>query len=157
MQTEARNLKDLLRLENIPVLELLRLVIQTIIKSKNFMLVILIICIIGSFIHYKLTPVMYESQALVLVEESNSGKGTNGLSGLGGLLGANMDALNNAGALMGPDMYKDIVKSQAFLNEMVIAKIPKTNNIKDSTTLEEYFAIKDKTDVEIKIESDFFH
>jgi uncharacterized protein involved in exopolysaccharide biosynthesis len=153
MQPKSRNLKDLLKLENIPVVELLRLILQTIINSKKVFLVIVFLSIIGSLIHYKLTPIMFETQASVLVE-GNSGKGTNGLSGLGSFLGANMDALNNSGALMGPDMYKDIVKSQAFLSEMVIAKIPSTNNIKDSITLEQYFALKDKKTVESKSESD---
>ena len=154
MKPEARNLKELLKLENIPVLELLRLVLQTINKSTKVILMILIFCIMGSSIHYKLTPVMYESQASVLVEQANSGKGGNGLSGLGSLLGANMDALNNSGALMGPDMYKDIVKSQAFLNEMVVTNIPKANSIKDSITLENYFASKSNNKVPQKIESD---
>lgn len=153
MQTESRNLKDLLKLENIPVVELLRLILQTIKNSKKIFFVIVFLSIIGSLIHYKLTPIMFETQTSVLVE-GNSGKGTNGLSGLGNLLGANMDALNNSGALMGPDMYKDIVKSQAFLSEMVVAKIPLTNNIKDSITLEQYFALKDKKTVESKSESD---
>jgi hypothetical protein len=138
MKINKFTLKDLLEKDSIPLFELFKLVKSTILRSWIYFIIIFVICLIISILDFKLTPVMFETQATVLIDQSNSGKNSSGLGSLGTILGVNIDNTSGSSGIMGPDMYKDIVMSQAFLNEMVIAKIPQNNKNTDSITLEQY-------------------
>ena len=116
-------------------------VLQVAIKSQIKIVVgILILFILLGFLDYSLSPVEYKSEATVLLESEGSSS-LSQASALTSLLGGSSSSgSSQGGGAVGPGMYGQIVNTQAFLNALVISKIPKDATGKDSTTLEQYFA-----------------
>lgn len=113
-------------------------VFQTAVASQiRIISVTLVIFVLIGFLDYKLSPVEYQSEATVFLE-SGSGSSSTATALAGLLTGA--PAASSGGGTVGPDMYPTIVSSQAFLNALVVTRVPANPNTKDSITLEEYFA-----------------
>lgn len=99
---------------------------------------IFVFFIILAYIDYSLSPIEYKSQANVLL-----GGGTTAPSAAGalaGMLAGTPAPGSGGGGAVGPEMYGRIVATQAFLNALVVSKVPTDASGKDSTTLEQYFA-----------------
>lgn len=132
------NLYSLLKNEEITLKDLAS-VIQVAVKSKiKIVAGIFILFILLGFLDYSLSPVEYESEATVLIESNMNT--SNQVSAIATLLGGSSTKGSSSDGAVGPGMYGQIVTTQAFLNALVISKIPTDASGKDSTTLEQYFA-----------------
>ena len=139
MQLDKKSILDLIAQESFQLSELWQIFKFAAIRSRNKLIVVFIILIMLGQIHYSFSPKEYEADANVMVEQG-AASNNQSISGLGSLLGVNVNGLNSTGNnLIGPDMYQEIVHSQAFLNDLVIEKIPKNNSSRDSLSLEEFF------------------
>jgi hypothetical protein len=115
-------------------------VFQAAITSQiKIIAIVFIVFILIGILDYKFSPVEYQSEATVFLE-SGSGNAISASALAGLLTGAPAAAPSGSGGTVGPDMYPTIISSQAFLNALVVTKLPANPNTKDSVTLEEYFA-----------------
>lgn len=136
MNPKQIDIVQLFKQESIPVKQLL-LYISTILK-RTYLIGIGLIIVAGitSLIHFRLAPVEYETIVSVYVDQAPTGASA-GLGGVGSMLGVNLDGMgSSASGLMGPDMYKDIIKSKAFLNEVITSRLPISRDNKQFSTLE---------------------
>jgi uncharacterized protein involved in exopolysaccharide biosynthesis len=134
--SEKISLRELLKKDEIPLIDLWNVLLITFKSSYKIIIILFFVTIIVSYVQYKNTPEEFEGKATVIIEQSS---GVNNMNGISSLLGLSQGpSLSTASGLMGPDMYKDIVQSQAFLSDVVSTKIPISIK-KDSLTLEEYF------------------
>jgi hypothetical protein len=134
--SENITIRDLLKKDEIPLIELWQVLLTAFKSIYKICIILFIVTLIISFFQYKYTPEEFEGKATVIIEQSS---GTSNINGLSSLLGLSQGANSSStSGLMGPDMYKDIIQSQAFLSDVVSTKIPISIK-KDSLTLEEYF------------------
>jgi hypothetical protein len=136
MKIQSIKLSDLFKQDEISYLDIL--IIFKISIKKNYKIILFIIFLMSliSVMQYKFTPYEYEASSTVLIEQnSNSSKN---LSGISSLLGINMPMQQNES--IGPDMYQEIIESQAFLFDLMYQKIPYNARGNDSTTLNIYFS-----------------
>jgi hypothetical protein len=134
--SENITIRDLLKKDEIPLIELWQVLLAAFKSIYKICIILFIVTLIISYFQYKYTPEEFEGKATVIIEQSS---GTTNINGLTSLLGLSQGANSSStSGLMGPDMYKDIVQSQAFLSDVVSTKIPISIK-KDSLTLEEYF------------------
>jgi uncharacterized protein involved in exopolysaccharide biosynthesis len=129
------SLKSIFSQEEINVTKLFSLVKFSIwLNRKIITLVVIIMTLLGT-LKYLLTPVEYESKATIII---NSSPSSNNLGNLGSLIGINIPANQDANNILGQDMYKDILSSDAFLNEVVVEKLPIDTISKQMLTIESY-------------------
>lgn len=139
MTSKQKTVLDLIKQDSFQLNELWQIFKFAAIHLKNKLIIFFISLIILGQIHYSFSPKEYEAVASVAVEQG-AASGNQNLSGLGSLLGVNISGQNSiSNNLMGPEMYQEIVHSQAFLNDLVIEKIPTNITNKDSLSLEEFF------------------
>jgi uncharacterized protein involved in exopolysaccharide biosynthesis len=134
--SEKISLRELLKKDEIPLIDLWKVLLNAFKSAYKIIIFLFFATIIVSYVQYKNTPEEFEGKATVIIEQSSAANNMNGISSFLGL--SQGPSLSPASGLMGPDMYKDIVQSQAFLSDVVSAKIPISIK-KDSLTLEEYF------------------
>ncbi len=153
MNPKQIDIVQLFKQESIPVKQLL-LYIGTIFKRTYLIgFGLIIVAGISSAIHFRLAPVEYETTVSVYVDQAPTGASA-GLGGVGSMLGVNLDGMgSSASGLMGPDMYEDIIKSKAFLNEVVCSKIPVNRANRKFSTLE-HLLNGDKIDILKKNQND---
>lgn len=145
------NIYALLKRDEITIKDI-AFVLQSAVVSqfKIIVAVILLFTLLG-FLDYALSPVEYESKASVLLE-STGGSSTSTANALAGILsGGTTGATSSGGSAVSPDMYRSIVSSQAFLNALVVKKLPNDPEGKDSITLMQYFALGNPTTFRQKI------
>lgn len=136
MNPNQIDIVKLFQQESIPLKQLLLFVSGIIKKTYLILILLLVFAGIASYVHYKIAPIEYETIVSVYVDQAPTGASA-GLGGVGSMLGVNLDGLgSSASGLMGPDMYKDIIKSKAFLNEVVSSRIPVNRSNKEFSTLE---------------------
>jgi uncharacterized protein involved in exopolysaccharide biosynthesis len=134
-------LKELLKKEEFSIDDFLIITKESIIKSKKLLLFIFSFFFIISIVTYSFEEVMYESKATVLINQSTASKSN---TGLGTLLGINsIDISKNN--IFGPEMYKDIIQSKAFLNNLVESVMPIDKSGKNKVSVEEYLLSAKKT------------
>jgi hypothetical protein len=96
---------------------------------------ILIIFFIYALLDYNSREVEYRAEANVRIEGFE--KVNSNLQGLSSLFDNKIQS--SEGNILGPEMFGEIINSKAFLNDLVISKIPVNDNGSDSITLESYF------------------
>lgn len=135
MEPKTSELKEILSKEEININDLLRLFGKAIKRNlfKIIIINVLLLAICNAL--YLFTNVEYESKAEVLI--SQKGPDNNALAGMGGLLGVNIPQVS-VSSDFSPEMYEDIVLSDAFLSDLLIEKIPLNELGKDSTTIEAF-------------------
>ena len=132
---KSKKLSDLLKQDEISYIDIWILIKSAIASSYRLIFITSSLMLTISIIHFKLSPTEYEASSTVLIEQnSNSSKN---LSGISSLLGINMPMQQNEA--IGPDMYQEIIESQAFLFDLMYQKIPYNARGNDSTTLNIYF------------------
>ena len=137
MKKNTLSVKELFNKEELYVKDILVLFVETLSKMKLFFVFILFIALVLSLLKNSFTTIEYKSEASVYVNNENQ---DNKYSSLSNILGVDINQLkSNEINLIESGMFQEIIKSQAFLNELVITKIPKNRSGKDSITLEEYF------------------
>jgi hypothetical protein len=139
MSDNLSTLKDLFNKDEIDLNNFKQLVYKSIFKIRYILISIISISIIVSLIQYYNTNKEYEESVTVLLEqEGGTNSSINGISSLLGISNSNTINQNTELGLIGPDMYNEVIKSQAFLNDVIKTKF-KINN-KDSITIEEYLS-----------------
>lgn len=129
------SLKSLFSQDEINVTNLLVLLkYSTWLNRKTVILVLIIMILLGS-VKYVFTPVEYESKATII---ANTNINTSSLNNIGSLFGINIPNSQNTSNFLGPEMYKDILSSDAFLNEVVIEQIPLNESNKKFVSIESY-------------------
>jgi uncharacterized protein involved in exopolysaccharide biosynthesis len=129
------SLKSIFSQEEINVTKLFSLVKFSIWLNRKIITIVVIIMTLLGTLKYLLTPVEYESKATIII---NSSPSSNNLGNLGSLIGINIPANQDANNILGQDMYKDILSSDAFLNEVVVEKLPIDTISKEMLTIESY-------------------
>lgn len=136
MNPNQIDIVKLFKQESIPLKQLLLFVSGVIKKTLKILIILLLIASVSSFVHYKLAPLEYETIVSVYVDQVSNNTAA-GIGGVSNMLGVNISGLGSTTSnLMGPDMYQDIVKSRAFLNEIVSSKIPINRTNRKFSTLE---------------------
>jgi hypothetical protein len=121
--------------DEITISDIWKIVKISIKKSLWLSIIIMSAFYIYALFDYKTRPIEYRAEAHVRVEDYE--KTNSKIESLSSLFG---DKDQNAtGKILGPEMFGEIINSKAFLNDLVISKIPINENGADSTTLESYF------------------
>ncbi|MBC7757329.1 MAG: hypothetical protein H7069_00625 [Phormidesmis sp. FL-bin-119] len=138
---EKTDLYSLFKEDEINLKDIAAVVKAAVIPQIKKVIVIFVFFILLGFLDYTLSPIEYKSEATVLLEGAGASANDASASAiaLAGLLGGKTSA-NTSGGAVSPEMYGQIVATTAFLNALVISKIPTDATGKDSTTLEQYFA-----------------
>lgn len=102
----------------------------------KIILIIFLLFLLVTIYKYLVDPVEYKAKSVVILEQSIS-QNDNKNNLLTSLLGGELQNTNNG--FGGPDMYKDILESKAFLTELVYEPFPKNISGKDSTCLMNFF------------------
>ena len=128
--------RELIKKEEFSLLEIWYVFFNAIISIYKLFLFLFLFIIVISFLQYKYSPEEFEGKATVIIEQAST---SSSMTGLNTLLGLSQNIpVSSSSGIMGPDMYQDIIQSQAFLSDVVSTKIPISIN-KDSLTLEEYY------------------
>lgn len=135
MEPKTSGLKEILSKEEININNLLRLCGRAIKHNLSKIILINVTLLIVCNALYLFTNVEFESKAEVLI--SQKGPDNNALAGMGGLLGVNIPQMS-VSSDFSPELYEDIVLSDAFLSDLLAEKIPLNELGKDSTTIESY-------------------
>jgi hypothetical protein len=135
MEPKISGLKEILSKEEININDLLRLCGRAIKRNLSKIILINVTLLIVCNALYLFTNVEFESKAEVLI--SQKGPDNNALAGMGGLLGVNIPQMS-VSSDFSPELYEDIVLSDAFLSDLLAEKIPLNELGKDSTTIEAY-------------------
>lgn len=135
MEPKTLKLKEILSKEEININDLLRLFAKAIKVNFFKILIINITLLLVYNAFYLFTNIEYESKAEVLI--SQKGPDNNALAGMGGLLGVSIPQVS-VSSDFSPEMYEDIVLSDAFLSDLLVEKIPLSILGKDSTTIEDF-------------------
>jgi hypothetical protein len=134
-----KSIYALLKKDEITLKDLAVVFKAAVVDQIRIVLVVFALFILIGHLDYKMSPVEYESKASVLLE--GGGSSTPSATAIANMLtGGASSGSSGSGGAVGPDMYSKIVTSQAFLNALVVTKIPLTPDGKDSTTLEQFFA-----------------
>ena len=137
---EQPSLHSLLKQDEISFKDVTAVIKAAVIPRIKIIISTFIFFILFGYIDYYFSPVEYKSEATVLLETGDGASTSNANAiAIAGLLGGNTGGSSSGGAVS-PAMYGEIVQSQAFLNALVVVKIPADQNGKDSTTIEQYFA-----------------
>lgn len=139
-QKQNKTFNEIINGEEFSLKDLFSILKYSAFALKKVIFSLFIIAIIFSLFLYYSQSNEFESEATVLIDQSggNQSLGNNSLSSL---LGINTVSIGNEGNLFGPDMYEDIIKSDAFLSDLVESKIlfdKKNNKI---ISLVEYFKL----------------
>lgn len=138
MQEENLSIKNILIKEEVLLSDILKIIKRVFKKSRLYLLVIFTSFTFFSIIQYLNSPIEYTANAKVLIGESSTN--SNAINGaIGSYLGLNLS--NNSDNFFGPDMYKDIIESQAFLYDLVTTELTLTKNKK--ITILDYFELPD--------------
>jgi hypothetical protein len=132
-------LKSLFSKDEINVTNLLTLVKYSIWLNRKIILLVLLLMILLGSIKYFFTPVEYESKATII---ANTNANTSNINSIGSLFGINLPNSQDQSNFLGPEMYKDILSSDAFLNEVVIEQIPVNELNKKLVSIESYLQNK---------------
>lgn len=135
MEPKSSGLKEILSKEEININDLLRLCGKAIKHNLSKIILINVTLLIVCNALYLFTNVEFESKAEVLI--SQKGPDNNALAGMGGLLGVNIPQMS-VSSDFSPELYEDIVLSDAFLSDLLVEKVPINVSGKDSTTLEDF-------------------
>ncbi len=135
MGSKKSELREILSKEEININDLFRLIIRSIRVNLIMILLINIALFAICNAYYLFTDVEYESKAEVLISQKASENST--LAGMGGMLGVNIPQVS-VSSDFSPEMYEDIVLSDAFLSDLLAEKVPINVSGKDSTTLEDF-------------------
>jgi hypothetical protein len=135
MEINTPSLKEVLSKQDININDLLKLCLKAIKLNFSKILIINILILILCNVLYLLKNIEYESKAEVLI--SQKGPDYSAIGGMGGLLGVNAPQPSFSSDFS-PELYEDIVLSDAFLNDLLVENIPINEFGKDSTTLEIY-------------------
>ncbi len=135
MGSKKSELREILSKEEININDLFRLIIRSIRVNLIIILLINIALFAICNAYYLFTDVEYESKAEVLISQKASENST--LAGMGGMLGVNIPQVS-VSSDFSPEMYEDIVLSDAFLSDLLAEKVPINVSGKDSTTLEDF-------------------
>lgn len=152
MKFKSKNLSELLKQEEILYIDIWILLKYSIKTNYKLILTIFSLMFLVSVLHFKITPVEYEATSTMLVEQQTN----NYFSGISNLLGVNMPAQMQAqqqNGIFGPDMYQEIIESQAFLYDLTLQKIPYNYNGKDSTSLNIYFNTHKQKSIYLKLKN----
>ena len=139
--------------EEITISDILKLINESIKKSLLLFISILLIFFIYSIIDFSSRQTNYKAEANVRIdgfEKTNSS-----IEGLSSLFGNKIQS--NTGKILGPEMFGEVINSKAFLNDLVITKIPLNKTGIDSATLESYFYVLPKLSIFQKIKTFFFN
>jgi uncharacterized protein involved in exopolysaccharide biosynthesis len=137
MDYKEKKLSDLLKQDEFYLSDLFKIFFNAFRKSKKNIIVILISIFVLFCLDYTISPVEFESQATVKIEQQNQAN-TNSLSNILALSSNSNNSTSND--ILGPEMYTELFKSQVFLNEIIQSKIPISQESKDSISLEEFFS-----------------
>jgi hypothetical protein len=135
MGPKKSELKEILSKEEININDLFRLIIRSIRVNLIIILLINIALFAICNAYYLFTDVEYESKAEVLISQKASENST--IAGMGGMLGVNIPQVS-VSSDFSPEMYEDIVLSDAFLSDLLVEKVPINVSGKDSTILEDF-------------------
>ncbi len=127
-------LKELFKKDEFSINDFLVIIKRTIIQLKKALLLIIATFFILSVVAYSFDEVTYESKATVLINQSVNNKSNPGLSSLLGVTSPDINRNN----IFGPEMYKEIIQSKVFTNELLESLIPFDENKTITGTLEEY-------------------
>jgi hypothetical protein len=138
MQEENLSIKNILIKEEVLLTDILKIIKSIFKKSRIYLLIIFTSFTFLSIIQYLNSPIEYTANAKVLVGET--GANSNAINGaIGSYLGLNLSSSSDN--FFGPDMYKDIIESQAFLYDLVTTELILTKNKK--ITILDYFELPD--------------
>jgi hypothetical protein len=128
------SLRELLSQDEIYLLDLIKLIKNTISSNLLWIFFISIIIFILSSLIYYFTPLEYESKSVVYIESRTITSPGGAMKDL--IIGAVPESNNNS---ISPENYKSIISSQVFLNDLVEIKFSNDYLLKDSINLLEYF------------------
>ena len=128
------SLKSIFSNEEINITDFFKLFKYAVWVSKKKIFILLLLVILAGTIKYLFTPVQYESKATIITNSNN----TNNLNNISNLFGINLPNNQDQSNFLGPEMYKEILNSDAFLNEVVIEKIPLNESNNKLVSLESY-------------------
>jgi hypothetical protein len=114
-----------------------KFILKTLSQVYKFILVIFLIFMLATIYNFMVAPIEYNAKSVVVLEQSTNQNVNDKNNLLTNLLGSELQNTNNG--FGGPDMYKDILESKAFLTELVYEPFPKDLLGKDSTCLMNYF------------------
>jgi hypothetical protein len=127
-------IKTLFSKEEINITDLIKLFRYSIWLNRKIIIFIFSIMSLIGTIKYLLSPVEFESKATIIANSNNS----NNLNNFSNLLGINLPNNQIQSNFLGPEMYEDILKSDAFLNEVVIEQIQIDELNKKHVSIEVY-------------------
>ena len=113
-----------------------KFILKTLSQVYKYIFAIFFLFILITIYKYLITPIEYSAKSEVILEQTTNQNEKNKNNLLTSLLGSESNSNNEFG---GPDMYKDILESKAFLTELVYEPFPNDLSGKDSTCLMNYF------------------
>jgi hypothetical protein len=134
MEKPPFSLKSIFSNEEINITYLFKLVKYSIWISKKKIIILLLLVILAGTLKYLYTPLQYESKATIITNSNN----TNNLNNISNLFGISLPNNQDQSNFLGPEMYKEILSSDAFLNEVVIEKIPLNQSSNKLVSIESY-------------------
>lgn len=140
-EKKIKNIKDIINGQEFSIADLMKIFKSVIILQKKYLLVLLCFFVFGSIFHFWIQKVEFQSEATVLIEQ-NTPTNAGAIAGLLGISGNNFGQISDN--IFGPEMYEDIVKSDAFLNELANTKFLYDETSAKSKTLSQYFNEYDK-------------
>jgi hypothetical protein len=136
MEQKYKTFNDIVKGEEFNLTELFQIFKSALKSQRKYLIILFIIFLSASTINFYLQLVEYKSEATVLIDQNGSNSNTGSIAGLLGINSSNSGLLNDN--LFGPDMYQEIVKSDAFLNELALTTFHFKKNNKKSISLWEY-------------------
>lgn len=136
MKIQSKKLIELLKQNEISYIDIWILLKNAIIANNRIIAITILLMLSISIVHYEFSPTEFEASSTVLIEQNSNN--SNSISGISSLLGINMPTQQQNESI-GPDMYQEIIESQAFLFDLMYQKIPYNATENDSTTLNIYF------------------
>ena len=93
-----------------------KFILKTLSQVYKYIFAIFFLFILITIYKYLITPIEYNAKSEVILEQTTNQNENNKNNLLTSLLGSESNSNNEFG---GPDMYKDILESKAFLTELV--------------------------------------
>lgn len=147
MNNKEKQLSELLKQDEFSIYDFIIIIKSLIFKSQKILLYIFSLFFLISIIGFNIQEKLYESKASVLINQSSSNKTNSGISSLLGIASVDIPKTN----IFGPEMFKEIVQSKAFLNNLVESQIPIEKSGRNKATVEHYLLTSKKSTIREKV------
>lgn len=133
----AQTLKELFSKEEISIQDLIKIFSKSLYRNKILVLLLIVTLPLFGIFKELNSNIDYNTKATIFINQSN-GNTQGNIGNLTSILGITASSDQSNSNLFGPENYKDIVTSEAFLNELVQEKFLVRELYKDSISIEEF-------------------